>query len=138
MNEEESISTYFVHVDEIVNTIRGLGEYIKEIIIVQKVLRSLPSIFDLKIYTIEEIKDIKNMKMDEFHGILNAYEMRIEKDKQENTLRKEAIVCWLWSLFIFLIRRSCFSCVWTPLPDEGVWGGFPPTSLAKGVECGKQ
>jgi hypothetical protein len=42
MNEEESIATYFLCVDEIVNTIIGLGEQIKETIIVKKVLRSLP------------------------------------------------------------------------------------------------
>jgi hypothetical protein len=34
--------------------------------------------------------------------------------------------CWLWSLIIFLIQRSCFSHVWIPFPDGGVWGGFPP------------
>jgi hypothetical protein len=90
MNEEESIATYFLHVDEIVNTIRGLGEEVKETIIVQKVLRSLPSRFDPKISSIEEIKDLDNLKMDELHGILTAYEMRIEKDKKENPSRKEA------------------------------------------------
>jgi hypothetical protein len=53
MNEEESIATYFLCVDEIVNTIKGLGEEIEETIIVQKVLRSLPSIFNPKISSIE-------------------------------------------------------------------------------------
>jgi hypothetical protein len=90
MNEEESISTYFICVDEIVNTILGLGEEVKETIIVQKVLRSLLSRFDPNISAIEEINDLENMKMDELHGILIAYEMRIEKDQQVNTSRKEA------------------------------------------------
>jgi hypothetical protein len=53
MNEEESIATHFLHVYGIVNTIRGLGEDIKETIIVQKVLRSLSSRFYPKIYSIE-------------------------------------------------------------------------------------
>jgi hypothetical protein len=45
--------------------------------------------------------------------------------------------CWLWSLIIFLIQRSCFSHVWTPLPDRGVWGGGgAPTSLTRGVQGG--
>jgi hypothetical protein len=35
-------------------------------------------------------------------------------------------VCWLWSLIIFFIQRSCFSRVWNPLPDVGVWGGLDP------------
>jgi hypothetical protein len=90
MNEEESIATYFLHVDEIVNTIIGLGEEIKETIIVQKILRSLPSKLDPNISSIEELKDLDNLKMDELHEILIAYEMRIEKDKTTHPSRKEA------------------------------------------------
>jgi hypothetical protein len=53
-------------------------------------LRSLPSRFNPKISSIEEMKDLDNLTMDELHGILTAYEMRIEKDKQEKPTRKEA------------------------------------------------
>jgi hypothetical protein len=56
-------------VDEIVNTIRGLGEKVEEPMIVQNVLRSLPLIFDAKVSTIEEMKDLDSLTMDELHGI---------------------------------------------------------------------
>ena len=46
-------------------------------------LRSLPLRFDPKISSIEEIKDLDNLKMDELHGILIAYEMRIKNNKEE-------------------------------------------------------
>ena len=49
--------------------------------IVQKVLRSFPLRFDAKFSTIEEIKDLEQSTMDKLHGILTAYEMRIEKEK---------------------------------------------------------
>jgi phosphoglucomutase len=91
MNEEESIALYFIHVDEIVNTIRVLGKEFKEYIILQKQIRSLPSIFDPKIYVIEEIKDLDNLIMDELHGIPVAYEMRIKTDKKVNPSRKEVV-----------------------------------------------
>jgi hypothetical protein len=52
-------------------------------------LRSLPSRFKPKISSIKEMKDLDNLTMDEFHGILTTYEMRIEKDKQEKPARKE-------------------------------------------------
>jgi hypothetical protein len=68
-------------VDEIVNTIKGLGEKVEELIIVQKVLRSLPLRFDVKVYSIEEMKDLDLLAMDELYGILKTYEMRIEKTK---------------------------------------------------------
>jgi hypothetical protein len=81
MKEEENVAAYLLCVDEIVNTIRGLGETVAEPMIVQKVLRSLPLIFDAKFSSIEEIKDLDKLTMDELHGILTAYEMRTEKEK---------------------------------------------------------
>jgi hypothetical protein len=53
MKEDENIASYFLRVDETINAIIGLGEEIKESIIVQKVLRSLPMRFDPKISTLE-------------------------------------------------------------------------------------
>jgi len=42
-------------VDEIVNTIRGIGEKVEEPMIEKKVLSSPPLIFDVKVSTIEEM-----------------------------------------------------------------------------------
>lgn len=36
------------------------------------------------------------------------------------------VYCWLWSLVIFLIQRSCFTRVWIPILDKGMWGALPP------------
>jgi hypothetical protein len=63
-----------------------LGEEIKESVIVENVLRSLPMIFYPKISTLEEREDIDSISMDELHGIFTAYEMRM---KQENPNIKE-------------------------------------------------
>jgi hypothetical protein len=88
MKDEKNVTTYLLCVAEIVNTIRGLGEKVEEPMIVQKVLRSLPLIFDAKFYSIEEMKDLDSLTMDELHEILTAYEMiRTEK---ENPTPKEA------------------------------------------------
>jgi hypothetical protein len=78
MKEDENIAAYFLRVDETVNTIIRLGEEIKDSIIVQKVLRSLPMRFDPKISSLEERSDINSISMDELHGIFTTYEMRIE------------------------------------------------------------
>jgi hypothetical protein len=78
MKEDEDIATYFLQVDETVNAIIGLGEEIKESVIVQKVLRSLPMRFNPKILALEERLDIKSISMDELHEILTAYDMRTE------------------------------------------------------------
>lgn len=59
----------------------------KDLIIVKKVLRSLPSRFDSKVFVIEEVKYLNSFSMDETHGSLTTYEMRIGKYK---SIEKEA------------------------------------------------
>ena len=49
MKEEDDITTYFLWVDEIVNTIRGLGEKVENTKHVKNILISLPMIFDSKV-----------------------------------------------------------------------------------------
>jgi len=87
MKEEEDIAGYLERVDEVVNTMRGLGEVIEESKVVEKVLRSLPTRFDSKVSTIEEIKDMDTLNIDALHGILTAYEMRTEPN---NPVKGEA------------------------------------------------
>jgi hypothetical protein len=87
MKDEENVAAYFLRVGEIVNTIRGLGEKVEEPIIVQNVLRYPPLRFDVKVSSIEVMKDLEKLTMDELHGILTTYEMTIEKEKSK---QKEA------------------------------------------------
>jgi hypothetical protein len=87
MKEDENSAVYFLRVDETVNAIIGLGEEIKESIIVQKVIRSLPMRFDPKISSLEERTNLYSISMDELHGIFTVYEMRTE---QENPDTEEA------------------------------------------------
>jgi hypothetical protein len=84
MEESEDITTYFLRIDEVVNTMRGLGETIGNGIIVQKVLRSLPARFDPKISSLEERTDIDTLLMDELQGILTTYEMRTSNENPSN------------------------------------------------------
>jgi hypothetical protein len=86
MKEEKNIATYFLRFDEMVNAIIGLGEEIKEYVIFQKVLISLPMRFYPKISALEERVDLDSISMDELHGIFTAYEMR---SKHENKDIKE-------------------------------------------------
>jgi cell division protein ZapA (FtsZ GTPase activity inhibitor) len=52
---------------------------------IQKVLISLSTRFDPKISSLEEIKNIDTLSMDELHAIFIAYEMR----KEQNTPSKK-------------------------------------------------
>ena len=53
MNEDEIVNKYFLRIEEIVNSMKGLGEKFDEAILVQKILRSLPMIFNPKVSAIE-------------------------------------------------------------------------------------
>jgi hypothetical protein len=81
MKEDETIGKYFLRVEELVNAMKALGEKIEEPSLVQKILRSLPDRFNLKVSAIEELNDLKTLEFGQFLGTLIAYEMRIVKDK---------------------------------------------------------
>ena len=76
MYNDESVAKYFLHIDEIVNCMKNLGEEIKEAIVVEKILRSLSSKFESKVSAIEDKQNLQNLTMSQLHGILTAYEMR--------------------------------------------------------------
>jgi hypothetical protein len=81
MNEDETISKYFLRVEELVNAMKGLGETFDDSLLVQKILRSLPDKFNPKVSAIEELNDLKTLSIDQLLGTLTAYEMRINRDK---------------------------------------------------------
>ena len=64
MHNDESVANYFLRVDEIVNCMKNLGEEIKEIIVVEKILRSLSSKFESKVSAIEEKQDLQTSHYD--------------------------------------------------------------------------
>ena len=57
-----------------VTQIRSHGETLEEIRIVEKLLRSLPSRFDVIVTTIEETKDLSKFTVDELHASLMTHE----------------------------------------------------------------
>jgi len=54
MHNDESVASYFLRIDEIVKCMKNLGEEIKEVNLVEKVLRSLSTKFETKVSAIEE------------------------------------------------------------------------------------
>ena len=54
MHNDEIISSYFLRIDEIVNCMKNLGDEIKEVVLVEKVLISLSTKFEPKVFAIEE------------------------------------------------------------------------------------
>jgi len=76
MHSDESIASYFLRINEVVNCMKNLGEEIKEVTLVEKFLRSLSAKFESKVSAIEEKQDLRNITMTQLHRILTAFEMR--------------------------------------------------------------
>ena len=98
MHNDESIASYFLHIDEVVNCMKNLGKYIKEVTLVEEVLRSLSTKFESKVFAIEEKQDLQTITMTQLHGILTAFDMRKggpsdmrEATFKASTKRKEEI-----------------------------------------------
>jgi hypothetical protein len=77
MKDEENISEYFERVDNIVNAIRGLGVEVSDNELVEKILRTLPMLYNPKVSTLEDREKLDELTMDELYGILITYELRL-------------------------------------------------------------
>eukprot|EP00253_Pinus_taeda_P003873 PITA_03873 len=80
MKEDDNIAAYFQHVDEITNTLEGLGELVDEKTIIQKILRTLSRIFNPKVSVLEYSENMAKLSKEELHGVLIAYEMRLDEE----------------------------------------------------------
>ena len=76
MRSDESIASFFLCLDDIVNRMRNLGETTTDTTLVENVLRSLTSKFESKVSAIEEKQDLQTLTIVQLHGILTAFEMR--------------------------------------------------------------
>ena len=73
MHNDESISSFFLRIDDIVNCMKNLGEYIKETTLVEKILGYLTPKFESKVSTIEEKQDLQTLAFVQLHGILTDF-----------------------------------------------------------------
>eukprot|EP00253_Pinus_taeda_P025019 PITA_25019 len=84
MKESDNIDSFFTHVIGLVTQIRIHGEVLEERRIVEKLLRILPSKFDVIVTTIEETKDLSNFSVDELHASLITHEQRLSRNEDSS------------------------------------------------------
>ena len=68
MEDEQKIGDYFSKLCSLVNQMQTCGEVLTDQMVVEKVLRSLTPKFDFIVVAIQEAKDVKTMKVEEFIG----------------------------------------------------------------------
>eukprot|EP00253_Pinus_taeda_P018707 PITA_18707 len=84
MKESDNIDSFFIHVIGLVTQMRTHGEVLEERRIVEKLLRVLPSKFDVIVTTIEETKDLSNVSVDELHVSLITHEQRLSRNENSS------------------------------------------------------
>eukprot|EP00253_Pinus_taeda_P013036 PITA_13036 len=84
MKESDNIDSFFTHVIDLVTQIRSHGEILEKRRIVEKLLRVLPSKFDVIVTTIEETKDLTNFSVDELHALVITHEYRLSRNENSS------------------------------------------------------
>jgi len=70
MLEEETFGEFYSKMSDLRNSMVSLGKPISDVKLIPKILRSLPERFRIKVTTIEESKDLEEMKIEELVGSL--------------------------------------------------------------------
>jgi len=70
MLEEETFREFYTKISDLRNSMVSLGKQISDVKLIRKILRSLPERFRIKVTTIEERKDLEEMKIEELVGSL--------------------------------------------------------------------
>jgi hypothetical protein len=90
MLEEETFGEFYSKMSDVRNSMVSLGKPISDVKLIQKILRSLPKRFRIKVTTIQESKDLEEMKIEELVGSLQTYELSLTPVKQFKTIALKA------------------------------------------------
>lgn len=79
MKAGESVNDYFGRTLIIANKMRIHGEKMEDVVIIEKILRSMTSKYDYVVCSIEESNDLDTLSVDELQGSLLIHEQRISR-----------------------------------------------------------
>jgi hypothetical protein len=90
MLEEETFGEFYSKISDLRNSMVSLGKSISDVKLIRKILRSLPERFRIKVTTIEESKDLEEMKIEELVGSLQTYKLSLPPVKKLKTISLKA------------------------------------------------
>jgi len=90
MLEEETFGEFYTKISDLRNLMVSLGKSISDVKLIRKLLRSLPKCFRIKVTTIEESKDLEEMKIEELVGSLQTYEYSLPLVRKAKTIALKA------------------------------------------------
>jgi hypothetical protein len=90
MFEEKTFGKFYSKISDLRNSMVSLGKPVSDVKLIRKILRSFPERFRIKVTTIEESKDLEEMKIGELVGSLQTYELSLPLVKKLKTIALKA------------------------------------------------
>jgi hypothetical protein len=90
MLKEETFGEFYTKISNLRNSMVSLGKSISDVKLIRKILRFLPERFWIKVTTIEESKDLEEMKIEELVGSLQTYEYSFPPFRKAKTIALKA------------------------------------------------
>jgi len=90
MLEDETFGEFYFKMSDLRNQMVSLGKTVSDVKLIRKILRSLPEHFRIKVTTIEESKDLEEMKIEDLVGSLQTYELSLPPIKKLKTIALKA------------------------------------------------
>ena len=84
MKEGEKVNEYFCRTLTIVNKMQIHGEMLEQVMIIEKILRSMTSRFDYVVCSVEESNDLRQLSIDELQSSLLVHEQRMNRHNQHD------------------------------------------------------
>jgi hypothetical protein len=114
MLEDETFGEFYSKMSDLRNSVVSIGKPISDVKLIRKIQRSLPERFRIKVTTIEESKDLEEMKIEELVGSLQTYELslppvkKVEASSEDDSEEEEKAVAMLAKNFRRLMRDDRF------------------------------
>jgi len=90
MLDDEKFGEFYSKMSDLRNSMVSLGKSVSDVKLIQKILGSLPERFRIKVTTIEESKDLKEMKIEELVRSLQTYKLSLTPVKKVKTISLKA------------------------------------------------
>jgi hypothetical protein len=90
MLEEETFEEFCTNISDLRNSMVSLRKSILDVKLIRKLLRSFPERFKIKVTTIEESKDLEEMKIEELVGSFQTYEYSLPLVRKAKTIALNA------------------------------------------------
>jgi hypothetical protein len=82
MLEDETFRVFYSKMSGLRNSMVSLAKTVSDVNLIRKIRRSLPEHFRIKVTTIDESKDLEEMKIEELVGSLQTYELSLPPVKK--------------------------------------------------------